>query len=95
MAEMKHHISQERESDGEVRIYLIRYKIGDREFGGQLPALSWQNAAEMAASFGATVDGISVEEQPVGQICSICSGDMRIDTTQPKPLKDEWPEDIQ
>ncbi len=78
-----------------VKLYLFRYRMGENEYGGTIPALSWEDAATKVEYFGATIDGVSVEEQPIGQMCCICGDQMRIDTSQPQPLNDnEWPDTL-
>ncbi len=67
---------------GKVQLYLFRLQIGEDFFGGEIPAKSWGDAQDKVGTFGAIIDGISMEQRPMGLICSICTGDMTIDTRQ-------------
>jgi len=76
----------------QVQLYAFRYNIGDHVYGGSIPAISWEDAQTKANAFGATIDGILIEEMVVGKVCSVCAGDVIINTEHPQPLADEWPD---
>lgn len=81
------------ETNNQVAIYTFTYEIEGKLYCGHIPALSWDDAQQqLGPKF--MVDGQLIETQPVGQICSICAGDMKIDETNPQPVESEWAEVI-
>jgi len=53
-------------------------------YSGQIPAMSWAEAESLVPF--ALVDGELVEERPLGMVCSICSGDIVKDLSNPQPV---------
>lgn len=75
-----------------VKLYCFVLSIAGSQYAGQVPATSFDEAKALVPH--GTDWGELVEEQPVGQICSICTGQMRIDLTEPKAIDDKWPDAI-
>jgi len=82
----------EREPDGRVHLYLFEMPIDgvtDR-YGGDIPALSWEEAQSKVGLFGGTVIGVGACVI-VPSLCAICSGEIVKDITSVEPTgSDEW-----
>ena len=75
---------------GAVKLYTFVVTIGGQRFEGHIPALTFEQVKEFVPT--AEDIGELIETRPVGQICSICAGDMVI---TPKVVEsDDWPEEL-
>lgn len=86
--------NSDEEKASEVSLYLFELYINGQRYGGEMPALSWEQAHEAVQRFGGRVIGRSIESILVGTICSVCGDEVRISTEIPEPLDEEFPEEI-
>ena len=78
----------------DVAVYLFDITIDEHRYCGDIPAKSWAHAEEMVSKFGGVIVGRSSLEIPEGRLCSVCSGDLKIDMEHPRPIDDDFPDEI-
>jgi hypothetical protein len=72
----------------EVKVFVTRRKIGDSFYSEQICARSFEEAQEIAAKFGAEVEG-TLEEEMCANCLAVIAG-----ASEPERQSDEWPEDL-
>jgi len=74
-----------------VKLYSFTYSIAGSMYSGHIPAMSWAEAESLVPF--ALVDGELVEEIHQN-VCSLCSGTIKRDLTQPMPVQDYVWDDV-
>lgn len=94
MSEKLTNLVDDEKEPNTVALYIFRCQINGQEYGGEIPALSYEDALSKVSTFGATVDGRAAETQ-YQNLCAVCRGTISTDETVQNPLTDEdWPEEI-